>query len=134
MFNQQERSLEETIILAAKIFERFEVETNISDLLIYLFTGSSTKKALEISKKLYFYKSDIFLHISKEYLEEPKNLVTFIKENKFEHLGLNGLTGYLWKLSILEKNELINEKIEYLLSQLSDSFYIYLGNITLPTY
>lgn len=122
VFNQQERSLEETIILAAKIFERFEVETNISDLLIYLFTGSSTKKALEISKKLYFYKSDIFLHISKEYLEEPKNLVTFIKENKFEHLGLNGLTGYLWKLSILEKNELINEKIEYLLSQLSDSF------------
>ena len=100
VFNQQERSLEETIILAAKIFERFEVKTNISELLTYLFTGSSTKKALEISKKLYFYKSDVFLHISKEYLEEPKNLVTFIKENKFENLGLNGLTGYLWKLSI----------------------------------
>lgn len=122
VFNQQERSLEETIILAAKIFERFEVKTNISELLTYLFTGSSTKKALEISKKLYFYKSDVFLHISKEYLEEPKNLVTFIKENKFENLGLNGLTGYLWKLSIFKKNKLIDEKIEYLLSQLSDSF------------
>ena len=51
-----------------------------------------------------------------------QEILQFIKENKFEHLGLNGLTGYLWKLSILEKNELINEKIEYLKKTNSSNF------------
>ncbi|WP_240424410.1 lanthionine synthetase LanC family protein [Lactococcus allomyrinae] len=45
-----------------------------------------------------------------------------INENKVGNIGLNGLTGYLWNLSLMGYSEIIDEKIEYLLTKLNGSF------------
>ncbi|WP_240424411.1 hypothetical protein [Lactococcus allomyrinae] len=53
IFDKQERGVQDTVQLVTKILERFEINSNIAELLNYLFNGNSARRALEIAKKLY---------------------------------------------------------------------------------
>ncbi|MDV2631397.1 serine/threonine protein kinase [Lactococcus lactis] len=132
IFEGQERSTENTFLLINKIFDRFGIKTNISDLLKYLFTGNSAKKAVETSKNIYFLKFDLLNIIDETYLKSPLELKKFIEETNFSEIGLNGLVGYLWKLSYIKKSKIIEDKIEFLISQLNNSFLYLSGKYYSP--
>jgi hypothetical protein len=129
----QEMSVNETIVLIKNLFINFGYGLDLSPLLKYLLLdGNSAEKAQNILKKIVAAENnraslvinEIFSLYLNE-LEKPGDIKKLIDSGQVENLGLNGLTGYLWKLSKYggkDYKAYIEKQIEYLLLQQNKSY------------